>query len=180
MTTTRKSNRLALGTFVVLVGVAALLPILLPRRGHAQPAPAAKSAGPGQLDAYIDLLRSDIRADKDDVLKANLELSDKESQAFWPVYRQYEDDLRKLNDQRVALIKDYAENYDSLSNEKAKELTTRALDLEEKRAALKKQYLAKFETALPGKALARFYQIESRLNMLIDLQLAANLPIAKK
>jgi len=180
MTTTRSSNRLAFGTLVALVGVAALLPILLPGRGLAQPAPAPKSSGPGQLDAYVDLLRSDIRADKDDVLKANLELGEKESKAFWKVYRQYEDDLRKLNDERVALIKDYAENYDSLSDEKAKELTTKALDLEVKRAELKKQYLPKFESVLPGKKLARFYQIESRLNMLIDLQLAANLPIAKK
>jgi hypothetical protein len=131
------------------------------------------------LRAYVELLRSDIRAEKVAILTEMMEFTEAEDAAFWPVYRQYDTDLSALNDQRVKLIADYAKNYDSMTNEAADRIATGALDFEAKRAALKKQYFEKMKTVLPAKKAAKFLQIENQLLMLIDLQISASLPIVE-
>jgi hypothetical protein len=93
------------------------------------------------------------------------------------VYREYEFELSKLGDTRVALIKEYAEHYYTLGNEKAKELAKKFFDLEERRTSLKRKYYRKMEKGLPARTVSKFFQVEHRINLLIDVQLAAQLPL---
>jgi hypothetical protein len=132
------------------------------------------------VDSDIALLRSDISKDKVSLITANMHFTPEEAGAFWPVYKQYDAELSKIGDERVALIKDYAANQQSMTDAKAKELTDKWLDTEEKRLALKKKYVAEFEKVLSGKTTARFLQVENRINMLLDLQVASAVPLVTK
>ena len=131
------------------------------------------------IDAYIELLRSDARTQKVAVITEALQLTDEESTAFWPVHRDYELELSEIIDDRIALIKDYAQNYDNLTNEKAKELARKVFALEKRRTKLKKKYFKKFEKAVSAIIAAKFIQVENQINLLIDLQIAIELPLIK-
>ena len=120
-------------------------------------------------DAYIELLRSDVKAKKVAIVTEVMQFTDQEGKVFWPVYREYELELAKIGDARIELIKDYARNYETMTDEKAKELIERALKLEERRTKLKKKYFKKFDKVLPSKAVAKFFQLENQINLLIDL-----------
>jgi len=146
--------------------------------------PAATASGAEDtrdtnLRAYSELLRSDLRAQHVAIITEVMGFTDAEDAKFWPVYRQYEADLAKINDDRMALIKDYAAQYDSLTDDGADKLARRALDLEAKRGALKASYYDKFKSALSAKTAARFIQVENQILLLLDLQIAASLPLAK-
>lgn len=131
------------------------------------------------LDTYTDLLRQDVRNQKVAILSQLLNLSPDLAAKFWPVYAEYDKELMSLGAEKLEAIKDYAANYRSLSDAKASELARKALDLESRRNALKKKYFERFEKVLSGKAAAKFLQIENQLLMIIDLQLAANLPVVE-
>jgi hypothetical protein len=132
------------------------------------------------VDNDIALLRSDISKDKVSLITANMAFTPEEAGAFWPVYKQYDAELSKIGDERVALIKDYAANQQNMTDAKARELTDKWLDTEEKRLALKKKYMAEFEKVLSAKTTARFLQVENRINMLLDLQVASAVPLVTK
>ena len=96
-----------------------------------------------------------------------------------PVYREYVFELTKLGDARIALIKDYAQHYKSMTDEKAKELMKEVFKLEGKRTKLKKRYFKKLDRVLASKTVAKFFQLENQINLLIDLQIASELPLIK-
>jgi hypothetical protein len=102
-----------------------------------------------------------------------------EDKAFWPIYREYDADMSKLGDERVALIEEYAKAYDAMTDEVAEKLATRALDLEARRQAARAQCFEKVKKALSPRTALRFLQVEHQLQLLIDLQIAAALPVAK-
>lgn len=131
------------------------------------------------LDKYMEMLRSDFRTTKTQILTEGLKLSDAEGQKFWPIQREYETELAKIGDQRLQLIKDYAAHYDSLTPPIAKQLTDRAFKLESSRLSLLKKYTDRTSKAVSPMVAARFAQIEATVNSLIDLQIRANLPIVK-
>jgi hypothetical protein len=131
----------------------------------------------GYLNSYIALLRSDLRAKKNDIIAESLSLTAKESGAFWPVYKRYEGDLARHYDARLKLIKDYADNYDRMSDAKARELTQRAFTLEEERVRLRRDYFKQLEKVLPGKTLTRFFMLERRIDLLVDIKIASEIPI---
>jgi len=131
----------------------------------------------GGLDAYIELLKSDMRTEKVAVITEALQLTSEESSAFWPIHREYELELSKIVDDRIELIKDYAQHYDNLTNEKAKELAKTVFELEKRRTKLKKKYFKKFEKAVSAVVAAKFIQIENQINLLVDLQIASELPL---
>jgi len=133
----------------------------------------------GGLDAYIELLKSDMRTEKVAVITEALQLTSEESSAFWPIHREYELELSKIVDDRIELIKDYAQHYDNLTNEKAKELAKTVFELEKRRTKLKKKYFKKFEKAVSAVVAAKFIQIENQINLLVDLQIASELPLIK-
>ena len=130
-----------------------------------------------QTEAYVELLRSDLRAGKVELITNVMEFTAKESVAFWPVYREYELKLSKIKDGRVKLIKEYALVYDTMTDKKAKELVKKLFDLQEKRFKLKKQYFKKFEKALSAVIAAKFIQLENQINRIVDLQIAMELPL---
>ena len=138
----------------------------------------ASSGGYAQ-EAYIELLRSDVKTKKVAIITEVMQFTNKEAKAFWPVYREYEFELTKLGDLRIELIKDYARNYQTMTDEKAKELVEKALKLEGKRTKLKKKYFKKFDKVLSSKTVAQFLQLENQINLLIDLQIASELPLIK-
>jgi hypothetical protein len=133
----------------------------------------------GDVEAYIELLKSDLRTQKVAVLTEAMRFTDEGSTAFWPIHREYELELSKIIDDRIELIKDYAQNYDNLTNEKAKEIAGKVFDLEKRRTKLKKKYFKKFEKALSAVVAAKFVQVENQINLLIDLQIASELPLIK-
>ena len=131
------------------------------------------------LHAYAELLRADVKTIKIEIYTELMQLNDEQSAKFWPIYREYDVELQKLNDQKLAGIQDYAKNYGNMTDEKADELANLALELENKRNALKKTYYDKVREQLGGVMAARFLQIENQLLMIIDLQIAASLPIVE-
>ena len=131
-----------------------------------------------ELQAAWLALRSDVRAQKVAILTEVMGFSEGEDKAFWPIYREYDGEMSKLGDERVALIAEYAKNYSTLTDAVADTLAARALDLEgRRRAALAKCYERVKAASSPRTAL-RFLQVEHQLQLLIDLQIASSLPVA--
>src|SRR5262245_24813074 len=120
-------------------------------------APAAMA---DDIAKYVELMRSDLRNQKHELLAEALELSQTESDKFWPIQREYETELAKLGDQRVQLIKDYAASYDSLRKDDAKKLMDRAFKLESSRLSLLKKYADKVSKTVSPAIAARFAQVE--------------------
>ncbi len=131
------------------------------------------------VNAYIELLRADVKTQRIAIIKENMQFTEAESSAFWPVYKEFEYELDRINDERVELIKDYARNYFNLTDEKSEELIKKVFKWEEKRIKLKKKYFKKFKKALSSIIAAQFFQLERQISLLIDLQIASQLPLIK-
>jgi hypothetical protein len=144
----------------------------------------AVSASPclaGEADqANLDILRDTIRANKKALVAVNLTLTDDEAGKFWPVYDRYQKDLAQVNDRLVKLIQDYTENFKTLTDEKAMQLMDGYLSVEEDRAKLRRTYAPEFGKALPGKKVARFYQIENKTDAVLRYDLAAHIPVVEQ
>jgi hypothetical protein len=134
------------------------------------------SIGFGQ-EAYLELLRSDIQTEKKEIIAATLNFTDEEASKFWPIYREYELELAKLGDARLALIKDYAKHYENMTDVKAKELAKESFRIEENTTKLRKKYYGKIEKALSSIQAVRFAQLDRRIGMLLDLQISSEIPI---
>ena len=132
--------------------------------------------GEPALDAYIDAIRADLRSDKIEVITNAMQFNEKDAAAFWPVYKQYEAEQTKLNDERIQVIKNYSDKWATLTDAEAQELAEKSLDLESRRADLRKKYFANFNKVLPGVNVAKFFQLEYRLDLLVDLKIASELP----
>jgi len=128
-------------------------------------------------DGYIELLRSDLRTEKIAIVTDVMQLSGEQSEEFWKVYKDYDHEMSKVNDLRVALIKDYAENYERMTDEKALEIIAKWSEFQDKRMALRKQYFAKFLEVLPATKAAKFMQLDHQISLLVDLQIAAEIPL---
>jgi hypothetical protein len=109
-----------------------------------------------------------------------MRFTEEEDAKFWPVYREYETALAKINDDRIALIKQYADSYTSLTDATADEIATRALGLDARRHALIVEYYDRFKKVVAPKTAARYLQVERQIQLLLDLQISANLPAASK
>jgi hypothetical protein len=148
--------------------------------------PAAQAQGAASKDGQavseqdIQLLRQDIRSKKKQLIAANLTLSDVEAPKFWPVYDQYSAEMTKIGDQRYALIKEYAQNFGSLTDEQSLSLVTRSLGLDEAVEQLRIKYVPIFNKVLAGRKTATFFQIDRRITSLIDLQLASQIPLVQE
>jgi hypothetical protein len=103
-----------------------------------------------------------------------------EAAMFWPIYEEYEAERSEIGDQRMALIMDYADHFQTMTDEKAAELGATALGLEEARTALKKKYFQKLQAEMSPVTAARFLQVENQLTMVLDLQIASQVPLISK
>jgi hypothetical protein len=131
------------------------------------------------IRAYIELLRSDVRSQATAIVQDLMQLTESEGDKFWPIYREYELELSKQGDRKFELIKQYADKYESMSDEMADRLMLQVFELEQARLELKKRYYERIKTALSAKAAARFLQVNNQILMLIDLQIASSLPVVK-
>jgi len=132
------------------------------------------------LHAYAELLRSDVRTQKVAIITEVMGFTEAEDAAFWPVYREYDLEMAKLGDERVSLIEEYANAFDKMNDAIADKLATRALDLEARRQAVKAKCYERVKKVLSPQTALRFLQVEHQLQLVIDLQISASLPIAAK
>ena len=141
---------------------------------------AAAIADEAQVNRYVEMLRQDIRDQKEDIIREVIVFKEGEGDkaaAFWNVYRDYQKDLKKVTDVRLALIKDYAASYDKMTDAKAKELSKKVLANDKASLKLKEKYYGNFMKAMGASAANRFFQVENTLNSLIMLRINTELPL---
>jgi hypothetical protein len=135
----------------------------------------------GEADeAELEILVATIKANKKALVAVNLEFEDAEARAFWPVYDRYEGELSSVNDRFVQLIEDYTANFATMSDEKASQIVEDFLTIERERAEVREKYLKPFSEALPGRKVARFYQIENKIQAIFRYKLARNIPVIEQ
>jgi hypothetical protein len=123
-------------------------------------------------DQDIQLLKSNIRSQKKQIVAANMNLTDAEAEKFWPVYNRYASDLAKTYDTKIALFQEYLETSETMSGDQAESYLRRRATVEEDVMQVRLKYLPEFRKVLTGREAALFYQIEWRLDLMINLQLA--------
>jgi len=128
-------------------------------------------------DEDIKLIRQDIQTAKDGIITDTMQFTDAEGKAFWPVYKEYAAEQRGIAEKRFAIIMEYAKTIDTMTDSGASSLTQKMLQLDDETQALRKKYVPKFESALGGKRAAKFYQVDNRLTMILNVQLASEIPL---
>jgi hypothetical protein len=130
-----------------------------------------------EVEKDLLLIRRDLRAEKKKIIAMNVPLTESEATAFWPVYDQYAEDMRKHNDEFYTVIKDYAANQKTLTDAQAISMIKRWTDIQVALAQTRQKYVPLFEKVIPGKKAALFLQIDRRLYALMDLQVASEVPL---
>jgi len=146
------------------------------------PAPkktAARAQTPEELNIqeYISLLREDVSAEKAKLLGAIMQFEAEDAAKFWPIYRDYDSELKKVNDLRVANILEYSRSYSAMTDEKADQLIKNAIAYQKQRDELLGKYYERFKQELGAVTAARFVQVEHQLLTIIDLKIASSLPV---
>jgi len=131
-------------------------------------------------DDYIQMLKSDVQSNKITIITETMNFTDEQSEIFWPIYTDFSNALSKLADKRIANIKDFAANYDSLSADKANELMENSFQYQNDKLDLNEEYYGTFAEALGPIVAAKYMQLERMIQLIIDVQVSANLPFAKK
>jgi len=129
-------------------------------------------------DADLQLLRQDLRAQKQKLIAQNLPMTESEAVKFWAVYNRYTDEVRQINDEKFRLVKQYGEMWETMSNDEALIYIRRWLEVDGQLHELRSKYVVQVSQALPGKKAATFFQLDRRISMLMDIQLASQLPLA--
>jgi hypothetical protein len=145
----------------------------------AVPQSSQSSTSQNSMSQDIDLLRKDIRSQKKQLIAANMPLTDTEAQKFWPVYDQYTGELVKINNDKYALIQEYAQNYGNMTDAQADNWSGRLLKVDADVTALRQTYWTNFRKVLPAKKAALYEQVERRAQMLIEIQLASQIPLVQ-
>ena len=129
------------------------------------------------VEQQVAMTRSLTEAQRQATVAANVSLTEAESAKFWPLYREYRNEVEKVNDEAVALMKEFAANYETLSDDRAKSMADRWLALQKQRLVLKTKYMDRYAKVLGGAKMARVLQIENRLDALIEVNLARAVPL---
>ena len=178
-----KTNKTA---WTLVLATLALVPAARAQESSQPTQTALEADTPSNSDAqqniqeYIELMRSDVRERKAETLATLMQLSAADAAKFWPIYAEYDVELTKLNDLRVANIQEYARTYGQMTNEKADELIQKALAYRKQRSELVAKYYERVKQSLGATTAARFFQIEDQLLSIIDLQIDSDLPIVGK
>jgi hypothetical protein len=135
------------------------------------------SATAQQENDLIEVIRGQIKKDRQAVVAANMTLSETQSENFWPLYRKYHGERDGLIDRRVALLTEFRDNRMGMTSDQAKQILNDALNLENDIGKLKRKYAPKFEKVLSPRATLRYYQIENKLDTIIDYELASVVPL---
>src|ERR1700733_5292354 len=140
---------------------------------------AQDSRAQASVDEDIKLFRKDIRSGKKQIIAANMSLTDREAQQFWPIYDQYTAELATITDSKYSLIKEYAQNYATLTGEQAEQYVKGRAAVEQSIMELRLKYFPIFRKVLSGKSTALFFQMDWRLGLVVDLQLASQIPLVE-
>jgi hypothetical protein len=165
---------------VIVTAALAGVVLMTGARSSAQdPAPRVTSVETNQasFDEDIRLFRKDVRSLKKQIIAANLDLTDTEAQQFWPIYDRYTAEMVKIMDKKFDLLKEYAMNYTSITDEQADTYIKGRAAVEESILQLRLKYMPIFRKVLSGKTAARFIQMDWRLGLVMDLQLASQVPL---
>ena len=127
----------------------------------------------------MQILQEKIKADKKLLVSENMQLTEKEAKAFWPVYDSYQKDIGKVNERLLKLIDEYAQNYETMTDQTAQSLTNKYLALESERVKLLQSYVPKISKAVGSKKAARYLQLENKISAVVKFELAANIPLVK-
>ena len=130
-------------------------------------------------DENLRLFRKDVRSLKRQIVAANMSLSDTEAQQFWPIYDSYTAELSTIMDKKYALLNEYAQNYTSITNEQAESYVQGRAAVEESMMQLRLKYFPIFRKVISGKSTARFFQMDWRLGLIMELQLASQTPLVE-
>ena len=141
--------------------------------------PEPPTSGSTGIEQDVQLLRSDIRSAKKQIIAENMKLTDAQAEKFWPVYDAYTQETTKLGDASYALVKEYAQDYGNMTDTQADSLVDKMAALDVQTETLRQEWIPKFRKVLTGKQTALFFQLDRRVNLLLDLQFAANIPLAK-
>ena len=154
-----------------------VLPMMFGTLAIASPVFAADTAAETNMQILLDK----VKADKKLIVAKNMELTDAESKAFWPIYDAYQKDLAKLNQRVLKMIESYAQAYNSgaMTDKQAQPLINESLAIEGSEAAMRKSYAAKLEKVLPAKKVARYLQIENKIRAAIRYEMAAHIPLVE-
>ena len=125
----------------------------------------------------MEIVKEKIRSDKKLLVATNMQLTESEANAFWPVYEAYQAELAKLRDREVMLIEKFAANYETMSDDAAKNLLEDSLSIDSDHQKLRQSYLAKFRGVLPDTKVARYYQLESKIDAVMEYELARRIPL---
>jgi hypothetical protein len=128
-------------------------------------------------DQELEMLKKDLRSQKRQIIAANLKLTDQEAEKFWPIYDQYSAEVDKTDDTKFALIQEYQKNYPALTDEQAAKYVNGRAGVDSSVVQLRVKYFPIFLKVLSGKKTALFFQIDRRLWLMIDLQIAAQNPL---
>ncbi len=167
---------------VIVATAFAGLVLMTANRAPAQdlaPKPTAEASDQASSDDDITLFRKDVRSLRKQIIAANLDLTDTEAQQFWPIFDRYTAEMRKLFDRKFEVLKEYAANYDTITDEQADTYIQGRAAIEESILQLRLKYIPIFRKVLSGKTAALFTQIDWRLGLVIDLQLASQVPMVQ-
>ena len=170
---------------VCFVSLLMISSFMFPRNASAQDSSPHITAKPvadnsqSVTDEDIQMLRKDIRAQRKQIIATNMNLTEAESEKFWPVYEQYISDLVKLNGTKYDLIKQYIQTHGALSDTEAENAVNQWVSVDENVAELRKKYISTFRKVLSPKSTAQFYQLDRRVQLMIDLQLASSIPMVE-
>ena len=127
----------------------------------------------------MEIVKEKIRTDKKLFIATNLQLTESEAKAFWPIYEAYQAEFGKLVEREIKLIEDFAANYETMSDDVAKKLLNDSLAIDANHLKLRQMYLAKFRGVLSDKKVARYYQLESKIDAVFEFELARKIPLVQ-
>jgi hypothetical protein len=164
----------------VVIGVGLLLVGLSVQLALAQqPAQSQADESRAQAIEEIQLTRAVIQAERQAIVTQAMDLTPDEMQGFWPLYREYRLEAMKVGERILSLILSYADNYENLTDNVADKLLAEFVSIEKERARVKAKYLPRFKKVLPSKKVARFYQIENKLDIAVLYEIAQEIPLVR-
>jgi hypothetical protein len=169
---------IALGLAVSVAGRVAAQQPAAPAQ---QPGASAPQAADQDEDLTSDLAltRASIQLRRQAIVTSVMDLTPKEAEAFWPLYREYRMEMAKVGDRVSKLLVDYTGQYDTLTDEQAKKIMNEWLSIEKAKMNVKGKYVSKFQKILPARKVMRFFQADNKLDAVINAQLASVVPLAR-
>jgi hypothetical protein len=129
------------------------------------------------LKAQIEAMRTVSATERKIVIIRELNMTSAEAEKFWPLYEDYHDEMNAIDDLRAKIVAEYASRYNDMTDELADKLLDQSIDYTDKKQKLKKKYVKKFRAILPGIKVTRYFQLENKLDAIVDYQLAARIPL---